>query len=257
MKFIIPFFYSYISRFKNPVKAASWGFIYVIPLVFLGIYQNGILGLAQVTITICVIYTVYEIGYLQNDVFTIKEEKNPTLRLNASDRDFVERHIYIILCSRFAITAALIIIYALIDNKNAIFILILSLLIPVVFYVYNSVRSRLNLFIHFILVNLRYTSIGILFLDYNKLFFLMMLFPVINLLERCSEERFSLKYFQNFILSNKKSGRYIYYFWLSLSIYVFSGTNNIMFALSIYYFLYRFLSLYAFDILGKYFKFRR
>ncbi len=122
----------------------------------------------------------------------------------------------------------------------------LSWLILPVFYIYNSIRSRLNLLFHFLLVLLRY-SLPFYILTSSVPYFIysILLFPMLNLLERCSENRFELVFFQTFIFSNKKTGRYFYYFIVSVFFIVlsfFSFDTKVFYMLSIYYFIFRFSS---------------
>ena len=84
----------------------------------------------------------------------------------------------------------------------------------ITFMVYNSIRNILNLPIHFILVTIRFSSIPLLFstaIPVLPTFYLILLFPLINTLERCGELRFNLNWFQNRLLNNTKNGRYYYY----------------------------------------------
>jgi len=77
-------------------------------------------------------------------------------------------------------------------------------------------------------------------------FYCVLLFPLINLLERCSEKRFQLPFFQKNVFSNKVDGRYKYYCILIIiaGLLLFNEMNwaNLVFLfLSLYYFVYRWL----------------
>ncbi|HIF9062229.1 TPA: hypothetical protein ACX6MH_002418 [Photobacterium damselae] len=128
-----------------------------------------------------------------NDLETVKKEKNPTKRVSYEDILFYEKNKYIIYSIRIAISIAIMFFY---NGSNMVYLL---LLILPIFIWYNSIRSRLNLFVHFLLVNLRFTLPIIIVIDeinYMIVFFSVLVFPVINLLERMGEKRFDFPVFQ-------------------------------------------------------------
>lgn len=247
IKFYAPFFYSYSTRFKSSIKLASWGFIYLLPLLFLSFCYFDHYGLLVSIINITLIYTVYELGYIFNDVYTIKKEKDPTLRLGKKELHYCERNIYKIVAFRFAVVGLLLYLLELV-NFDSTYIFCVLLLIVLVYFIYNTIRNRFNLLLHFFLVNLRYTAVVVPFLPLSSAFLVVFLFPFINLLERCSESRFELVFFQRFILSNKTNGRYIYYSILTVLLAFVYPLSDPLFITSLYYLCYRFFSL---KIVGK------
>jgi hypothetical protein len=240
--FYIPFLYSFRTRFKTWNKLISWGFIYVTPLLMLSWFYSGYYGICISLLNIVLVYAAYELGYIFNDVYTIRNEKKPTLRLAGFELKYCEDKIFYIVFARVAWVFALLFLMAFF-NFSYLYGLLVVVLIGIVYVLYNSIRNRFNLALHFILVNLRYTSIVFPFLMMNDIGAVMLLFPVINLLERCSEPRFELVFFQKLVFSNKKSGRYLYYFILTLCLVILFGLNSPLSFVSMYYFLYRFFSV--------------
>lgn len=241
--FYIPFFYFIKTRLKRKVKIASWLFIYHVPILLFSYLYNDYVGF-NILCVIVVIYCLYEIGYIYNDTETIKNEINPTLRLCSNELDYYEKHKYRIYLVRILIALSLCLWYAICYGKYDIF---LTWLILPVFLYYNLIRSRFNLILHFILVTLRF-SLPFYILSSSIMFFIasLLLFPLLNLIERCAENRFNLCFFQGFLLSNKTSGRYIYYFLIAIFLAPFCIMYNQLVSIlfvCIYFLLFRLFSL--------------
>jgi len=246
--FYVPFYYTIITRLHRFSKIVSWFIIYVIPQFLFMFYFFGVIDFVQtffkIALGVTLIYTLYEIGYIYNDTETIKNESNPTLRLNSIQFKYYGEHKLLIYSLRFLI--AISISFVLLTSCDYYFVILVWCIIPL-YAIYNSMRSIWNLPLHFCLVVIRYCSVIVLS-GFESIPFLycMLLFPLINFLERCSEKRFELPWFQFFLFSNKKDGRYKYYFILmciacSLSFYSPSSFNLTFLCLSVYYFLYRLL----------------
>lgn len=249
--FYFPFWYSKQTRFRTTTRLCSWIIIYLIPvsLSFLLVSPAfDYIYLLKSFIGVLLVYNLYEIGYIYNDAETIKREKSPTMRLSQLQLRYYENNKKSIYLFRFLI--ALVTTVLLSFNDHTLVFLLASWGIIPAYALYNSVRNRLNIPLHFVLVTLRYCSPALLFIDSSNYYiFLLMicLFPVINTLERCAESRFNFPFFKRFFLTNKKSGRYVYYFILFVlgvvSYYFLS--NYIFFAFScyaLYYMAFRFLS---------------
>jgi len=211
----------------------------------------------KLSLIMLVVYTLYEVGYIQNDNETTKKESNPTRRVGVSDAEYYEKNKWKIYSVRILIALAGLALLFFLGEPDSAYLLFI---IPV-FYIYNSIRSVWNLPVHFILVVLRF-SIPVFVINSSATLFLgsLLIFPVVNLLERASEPRFGLVWFQNFQLSDKGKGRYIYYMMvlvLLLSCIVLGGVVGwdgdvgavkVAFFVSCYMFLYRFLS---FKVAGR------
>lgn len=249
--FYLPFWYSKQTRFRTITRFFSWIIIYVIPvsLSFLLVSPEfSYINIFKSFLAILLVYNLYEIGYIYNDAETIKKEISPTLRLNYQQLQYYENNKNYIYFFRFSVS--LLITFALsLYDRTLLFLLASWAIIPA-YVLYNTVRSRLNIPLHFILVTLRYCSPVLLFTGVNDAyicFFMILLFPLINTLERCTESRFGLVFFKDLFLTNRKSGRYFYYLILLITglfcCYVFG--DYLFYAFSCYAFYYmtfRFLS---------------
>lgn len=243
--FYVPFYYTIVSRLHSFSKFFSWIIIYLIPQFIFSFYFFGSVDYWQaflgIAFGVALIYTLYEIGYIYNDTETIKKEIQPTLRLDTSQLNYYYEHRVQIYSLR--ILLALIVSFIFIHLEQYFFVLLVWCIIPI-YAVYNSIRNRWNLPLHFFLVVIRYCSVTLLLGGGAAFFYCILLFPIINLLERCSEKRFQLPFFQTFIFSNKKDGRYKYYFVsmivaVGLLINDMSWLNLTFLFLSLYYFVYR------------------
>lgn len=244
--------YTVKTRLPTLPRFISWLIIYLIPVSLSYLYFSPVLPntslLFKSLLGILLIYTLYEIGYIYNDTETVKNEVNPTMRLSAQSLKHYEKYKKFIYLSKF-ITACFLslAIYFLYGANN--FIIVAWFIIPL-YIIYNLVRSRVNLPIHFLLVCVRFCSPLLLFTNQIPIVsFIMMvtIFPIINTLERCAEKRFNLPKLQKNSLLNRKNGRYKYYGMLcllaiGLCVIQYKHVNQVFLGYSIYFFLYRFVT---------------
>lgn len=249
LSFYLPFMYSIKTRFPTIPRFVSWLIIYFFPVLFsFCFFFDGNVFFPLIYrsfISIALVYTLYEIGYIYNDTETVKKELKPTLRLDKKLVEYYEIHKILIYSCRFVVAIFLsCIIYMF--YHSILFLAFAWSLIPL-YFLYNTFRSRINIPLHFLLVTVRFCSIILIFSDkFPFIPFLMMafIFPVINTLERCSEKRFNLPYFEGLFLTNRKDGRYKYYSILlcvSLALLAndFNQVNLVFVFFSLYFFLYR------------------
>lgn len=251
--FFIPLLYSYKSRFKKPIKLISWFFIYLLPLFLVTAFSlqefddNLLISFLLVVLNI---YNLYEIGYIYNDTTTILSEKKPTMRLSHQQIEFYLKYKNLIYIFRFVLSFLIFSVLWLQFSKvvDVYKVAVFSVLLLLVFYWYNSVRGRINLFLHFLLVVLRFSCVPIVFYsnyEYIELLIVtILLFPILNLVERAGETRFAYQFFQHRYFLNRDVFRSIYYFiGLIISILIsneFLSLSSLMFG---YFFLFRFLSI--------------
>lgn len=240
--FFLPFFYFFKTRLKELKNKISWLFIYIIPIllmIFVNVNVNvNVTLVISIFLYILSVYAVYEMGYIWNDAETIKREDNPTLRLSKDELNFYNKNKKLIYTFRLLIV--FIFSFYFIDSSIYYFYIVNMFTILILYLLYNNIRNRLNLPLHFLLVCFRFVTPVIAFSPINFLW-VIFVFPVINLLERASEKRFSLKFFQDFLLSNKKQGRYIYYIILFFACVIYDSPISILVTV-LYLFSYRFFS---------------
>lgn len=197
ISFYLPILYTCNIRFKSKSQIISWIFIYILPVFFSYLFIPGVhlsyKNILLISTGILSIYNLYEVGYIYNDTETIKKEINPTLRLSGPLLKYYYNRKHLIYTIRLTISLLLsYIIYSLSQSANFI---IATYFMLFIFYVYNKIRNRANLPLHFLLVTVRFCSIPLLFtttIPYLTSLYLILLFPFINTLERCSEKKVSI-----------------------------------------------------------------
>lgn len=197
--FYLPVVYTHVTRLRRLSRLFSWGMIYGVPVAYSCLclqpvweWRAGwmcVLGMLTV-------YNFYEVGYIENDAETIKRECYPTLRLDKAARDYYEVHkkgIYGIRLGWGVMLAGL--LYGLSPERPEVlvFIGVASCLLPL-YRIYNRIRNRGNLYMHILLVTIRYCSCLLLFWGEGswRMFALTWFaFPVPNFIERAATPRFT------------------------------------------------------------------
>lgn len=255
--FYLPYLYTQKAKLGKNGRLLSYFLMLVFPPAYFGlVLQSEITFLNVLFVILGSIYVqnLYEIGYIQNDTETIKKEISPTLRLNKLSLNYYELNKWNIY--GFRIIIATIICFILLflsdfNNSILVFLLVASLIIPI-YLVYNNIRNNWNLFLHFLLAILKYTSVQFLFFDTFKMdIFILSLFayPVMNLIDRAATPRF-LNKLSLIYIPKTPIYRLLYYSILLITCCILCILNIInIFALLIvvYYFLYR-LSIVIFGI---------
>lgn len=245
--FYLPFCYTLFIRFSKVSQFISWVAIYIIPtlLVFLSFYEKGMFSfLLCYFLSVMLVYNYYEIGYIQNDTETIKKENNPTLRLTMIQLQYYKSHFVLIYSSRMFWGILLSLLLYLLSDFVSYF-LCSSILLLLLYQVYNNVRNRFTLFLHFLLVIIRYWAIILYFpISLSFMCYLLLLFPVLNLLERSSESRFHIPYI-SYLIANRNDiplfrvKYYLTLLFLMLILEIFTKIPLVILFLSFYFFSYR------------------
>lgn len=248
--YVIPFFYTFYTRIKGNGKRIAYLFTFIIP-VFLYAFvtiNNSKESITSIAIAIVVsligTMSIYEIGYIRNDVFTIKKEKNPTLRLKKEELTYVEMNIKVILLIKYIITLiSLVIIFFM--GYNALQYLVGLILIEVVYFIHNTIRGKLSIVSFFILSTLRYIVPLVILntkLEITILVFILVI-SVPRTIEKAAEKKFNIKVL-NFVNESIDINflRFIYYIALVINVLAQLFTNRISYLfliLSVYYLIYR------------------
>lgn len=227
--FYFPLWYLIKSRLYTFYKFFSWLVVYLIPVSLLFIWNAGssLSNICVFILTILLIYNYYEMGYIQNDTETIKKEKNPTLRLKDDEYDYYERHKKSIYVTRFFLGVLSMFIF-----KEYITVSFISslFLILILYLIYNSIRNRWNLLINSCLVLIRYLSPLIIVVCIGNLkyiFAAILIYPMLNFIERASSKRFNLCYVQRLVgsLTTFRIKYYSLFVLLYASLYYFSDCD--------------------------------
>lgn len=252
--FFLPMAYFVSTRLEGRAAVASWVMIYPVPLLIsvwtVSGHRVDPAGLVALLLAMLATYTLYELGYMDNDTRTVRRESAPTERLRDDEKAFYERARWFIVTLRLVIAfGACFAITALVPaNAGGKLIFSLGLLgILTVFPAYNSVRGRVNLPLHFVLVLCRFCLPGMVLVssDHWTYFGLMIVaFPLINLMERAGEPRYGLPVFGP-VLKYRHWSRVIYYLVataIALVILSASGSSITAAVTLGYFFVYRLLS---------------
>jgi hypothetical protein len=197
--FVIPFVYFIVTRLSGSISALSWVLSTVLPGFFLFCFYSvtvDFYSLSLLAISFLLFGIVYENGYIQNDLITTKFEKNPTLRIDQSRVKFGVANIKYIFYIRTSIIFIFLIFgYRLTPSTAFIFkLIVLLFILQSLFYLYNSVRSRLNLFLIIPLSFFRlfgwilpFVSVG----DYFAFIFLsLLMYPLCKFIELSTLPRY-------------------------------------------------------------------
>jgi len=267
-KFYLPFYYLFYSRLKTRIDQISWFIIFIIPPFFISIYfsnLNFVLFSILFFIVELIFNTLYEVGYLENDIYTIKDEKEPTMRLDKDSFNFVSLHYKAIVISKYIITFFGIFFLYIISKKynlhlNIFGFVLLLIINRLFFYWHNSVRNRWNLFTFSVLAITKYIFPMIVFIDKNLFLVSILslgLFPIIRIIEHSTHKRYGFKNYAMFIGSHDRF-RVIYYLLYLLFIgglYLFENVEkHILYPfvlLGLYFFTYR-LASWLFVVKGLY-----
>lgn len=195
--FYLPFAYYYRVRLGTPAKLLSWGLIYLFPTSFYSCLAAGGLSLAFVcdyALLLLAIFTLYETGYIYNDTFATHKETNPSIRLYPENLQYFYAHCRSIIAVRIVLVIGVLGDLLCLHPTPQWWLTSLSvLLIAPIFYTYNRIRNRYNVFLYPLLVFSRYIPFLIPFLNSNTIGYagwLFLSFPLLNAIERFSMPRY-------------------------------------------------------------------
>lgn len=157
----IPFFYFFSTRAKTILHRFSFFVLIIFPVFYCAFADlNFTLNVAEIfclVLGFVCLYCAYEIGYIYNDVYTTKQEDNPSFWLKPELRVYVDKHYYNLITVR----CAYILVFAMaikLFNKYSVDDFLLSLLgLYIVFALHNIIRSRWNILTNFLLQIIKYT----------------------------------------------------------------------------------------------------
>ena len=225
LRFYIPFYYLIHSRLKTNFDLLSWQIIFIIPqfsITYFYLHTRSDIFVILFFVAQLIFHTLYEVGYIENDIITTKNEKKPTLRLNKKSFTHVKKNYFSITCFRYFIVLFFIGLLFWVDSFIAYRLNILSFIILLIFtriffFIHNSVRGRLNIFTFFVLSSAKFIFPVVLFIRFETLLYPILLsviiFPLLRTIEISTLKRFSFKNFSKIIADIDKFR--IYYYLLS------------------------------------------
>ncbi len=171
MPYLLPYSYGFATRAPRPHDKLSFGLIFVLPIGFVCWSGQTVFeafhGFARFTLLFLLgmtaQYSLYEIGYLQNDVYTARQERNPTIRLPRSQYAIVCDRAPALMAARLAVLITCLAALAAFGMTLRPFCCALILL-SVCFALHNVVRGRENVATYLALCTMKYTCLPLLFL---------------------------------------------------------------------------------------------
>lgn len=253
--FFFPLSYVTYSRLKSFKEWVSW--VYLFPLFCFLSYAYYIdvactltPWLRQFLLLFFAVLSTYEIGYLYNDLWAVKVENSPTLRVQ--DPWFVT-NFYNLVGARIAFIVVMLVVAYFYSGQLCIaislfeFVFLLNCL-GIAFYFHNVVRGPANIFTFCLLSFLKYFAV--LFVISDKLFFVVVFlsFTLIRTLEYGSVKRYITGRFAEFVVSDIDLFRVVYYGIIFFTISVFSLFDLVPwdYLFVVCYFLFYRIGIYAF-----------
>ena len=144
--------YLFESRLKSKIERISWFVIYIIPVFLLSYALSSVGTLSFIILFIMAVlsfFSLYEVGYIENDIKTTLNEKNPTIRIIQSKQYFLEKNYYVIQFFKILITLVLIFSIKFFSESLGIKIYLVQFVIclffmRVSFFAHNKIRSRVD-----------------------------------------------------------------------------------------------------------------
>jgi len=140
VKYIIPFFYTYRYN-RRGIEGFAYFFEFtLLPFVLLFFLQDNY-SFWLVFVTMVLVTTIYEIGYIHNNVIAIKNEKCPTIRHKEEELELLRLNMYKIIAGRIVLSIIFFTLLMTMDLKYSIKLLIALSAMIVIFMIYNTQKS--------------------------------------------------------------------------------------------------------------------
>lgn len=216
MLFCLPMCYSFWTRYKGKNGVFAWLVKYLVPVSVLGVMHPSY-SVMQFILGLLYVYSLYEIGYIQNDCETIKTEANPTMRLTQNNLAVYERNklaIYTLRIVQVLLWGVLLLLLGVTP-----WIVVYGFFTYPVFVLYNKVRNKASLFIHLLLLFFRYSVpvvVGINDFCPICIGYMLLLYPLTLFVERSVKGKFGYRnnFFAKYLMhdySERYSFRVKYY----------------------------------------------
>ena len=251
-KFYISFYYLIHTRLRTNIDLLSWQIIFIIPQFTITYFYLNIRSDIFVLIffiTQLAFHTLYEIGYIENDNLTTKNEKKPTLRLNRKGSAFIKKNYSKVIYVKYLIVLLLVGLLYWINTfaayrLNIFSFISLLVLNRIFFFLHNNIRSRLNILTFFVLSITKFIFPLVLFIDFETLLYPILLsviiFPLLRSIEISTLKRHDFKFFSK-IIGDIDRFRILFYLiasllFITLWFFSFLGIKN--FSVSIFILVY-------------------
>lgn len=212
---------------KGVTALLKWLSEYVIPTILVALLASkGAFAVwYDYLIMLVLTYTLYEIGYMFNDAYTIKREERPTRRLNEPELTFFYKHVWLIVAFRLFLSSLLsVYIVMKYDYSSSAWLAIgAAWSILLVYGFFNRIRGHVSFLLHALLLLLRYSVPWMLFaLDSmpTLLVLVFFLYPLPNMMEIIAKNKYGIKYAFTKIYLSHYERRYQFRVWYYLVLVV-------------------------------------
>lgn len=195
----IPFLYTLRTRYNTTINRISFFIITVFPSLFFVVILKGfcLSILVDYFVMLLGMHSVYECGYLFNDLVTVRYENNPTMRFTKEKADGLLKHLQNMLTLR--LTVALFATWYIVERYyvGSIVVPLMTVLL-VVYTLHNFYRNRINIITMCFMVTLKYLIPCVPFVEESALteifIFLFVSIPLLRTIEYAAKDRYGLKF---------------------------------------------------------------
>lgn len=226
--YLIPFSYGWATRAKTALDKLSFFIIWILPVWFV----CGMPLSLRFAVGVIAEYSLYEVGYIFNDFFTVKREKKPNHRLPEEKRRQIEKFLIQMIAIRITVVAL-----ALLYLKSQTFTAALAF-VGVCFALHNTVRCRWNILTYLLLCLGKYLALPALFVPEplgSACLALFLPFVLPRTIEHAAKKRYYVPFLKRF---RPHSFRAVYGFLVALYAAVFAP-HSLLFFVALWYFAYR------------------
>lgn len=224
---LVPGGYLLRSRLEGRTARVSW---FLINPVVIGIAAAWVTTMAFPAFMLAFVLaflawqSVYEIGYLENDIQTVKRESSPTLRLPPDAHRLLATRYRVIVGIKWLIAGLLTILLALLDVQGVIsfhFVVFVALLAAtrLAFRAHNTLRTRTNIATYFALAALKYATLPAGFNGSESTLLLVvvlcLVFPTVRTIEHACKVKYGFPTLARWV-GDFHRFRLIYYLVLSV-----------------------------------------
>ena len=194
MFFFLPGYYTATTRLGTLKQRIAFVSTYFIPcaITFFSQFSFNHHSLSAYFLTVLAVYTVYEIGYIYNDLELVKREVAPTVRVSAIESAFYEKNktlIYLVRGGWVLCVLAILRTITPVLFPNIIFTIVI---IAVFFTWHNKLRNRYSILLYGVLAFARYLGFILLFINWVDAIWTFFAITLCSIIEFSNKEKYSL-----------------------------------------------------------------